>query len=92
MASIKFGKLALRKYWQNLNLAIWILSAIGAHAIIYIGEFFLIWRPLPNSPNRLIKNLAKVSRYTVVCWVALIYILMKTSELLLLDIILALEF
>ena len=64
LASIKFGKLALRRYWQNLNLVIWILSVIGTHAIIYIGKF-LIWRPLPNSPNRQIKNLAKVSRYTV---------------------------
>ena len=26
------------------------LSAIGVHAIIYIGEF-LIWRSLPNLPN-----------------------------------------
>ena len=48
--SIKFGDLDL--------------SAIGAHTIIYIGEF-LIWRPLPNSPNCQIKNLAKVSHYTV---------------------------
>ena len=31
---------------------------------MYIGVF-LIWRPLPNSPNCQIKNLAKVFRYTV---------------------------
>ena len=38
-ASIKFGKLALSRYWRNLNLAIKILSAIHTHTIIYIGEF-----------------------------------------------------
>ena len=65
LASIKFGKLALSKYWGDLNLAIWILSTIGAREMIYIGEF-LIWQPLPNSPNRQIKNLAKVSRYMAV--------------------------
>ena len=65
LASIKFGELALSRYWRDLNLAIWILSTIGARAIIYIGKF-LIWQPLPNSPNRQIKNLAKVSRYMVV--------------------------
>ena len=39
---IKFGKLALSSYWRSLNLAIWILSAIGAHAIIYIGVLYQI--------------------------------------------------
>ena len=42
LVSIKFGELVLRRYWRNLNLAIWILSAIGVHAKIYVGEF-LIW-------------------------------------------------
>ena len=39
--------------------------------IIYIGKF-LIWRPLPNSPNSQIKNLAKVSCYTV-CTLEILY-------------------
>ena len=66
------------KIWRVLNLANWlsvgigeffnlairILSAIDMHAIIHIGEF-LIWQSLPNLPNHQIKNLAKVSRYTV---------------------------
>ena len=64
LVSIKFGKLALSRYWWIFNLAIWILSAIGMHAIIHIGEF-LIWRSLPNLSNRQIKYLAKVFRYTV---------------------------
>ena len=38
-----------------LNLVIWILSAIGVHTTIYIGEF-LIWRSSPFSPNRQIKK------------------------------------
>ena len=38
-ASIKFGELALSRYWRNLNLANKILSAIHTHTIIYIGEF-----------------------------------------------------
>ena len=63
--------------WRALNLANWllegigeikfgdlILSTIGAYAIIYIGEL-LIWRPLPNSLNRQIKNFAKISHYMV---------------------------
>ena len=66
LASIKFGELALSRYWWNLNLVIWILGAIGMHAIVYIGEF-LIWWPLLNSLNHQIKNLTKVSRYTVYC-------------------------
>ena len=41
MASIKFGELALSMCWRNLNLVIRILSAIGTHAIVYIGEFFV---------------------------------------------------
>ena len=40
------------------------LTAIGVHVFSSIGEF-LIWRSIPNSPNRQIKNLAKVFRYTV---------------------------
>ena len=40
------------------------LTAIGVHALSSVGEF-LIWRSIPNSPNHQIKNLAKVSRYTV---------------------------
>ena len=53
-------------HWQSLNLAIWILGVIGAHAIliIYICKF-LIWWSLPNSTNHQIKNLAKVPRYMV---------------------------
>ena len=53
--------LCSRKVWRALNLANWLslyyrysrnknFSTIGAHAIIYIGEFF-IWPPLPKSPN-----------------------------------------
>ena len=38
--------------------------AIGARALSSIGEF-LIWRSMPNLPNHQIKNLTKVSRYTV---------------------------
>ena len=59
--------LALSRYWRNLNLTIWILSAIGTHAIIiiYIAKFF-IWQPLLNLPNCQIKNFAKVSSYIVV--------------------------
>ena len=49
LVRIKFGELALSRYWRSLNLAIWTFSAIGAHAIIYIGKI-LIWRSLPNSP------------------------------------------
>ena len=60
----KFGELALSSYWRNLNLAILNPITIGARAIIHICEF-LVWRSLPNSPNRQIKNLAKVSYYTV---------------------------
>ena len=34
------------------------------HELSSFGEF-LIWQSIPNLPNRQIKNLAKVSRYTV---------------------------
>ena len=37
--AIKFGELALSRYWRTLNLAIWTLSAIGTHTIINIDEF-----------------------------------------------------
>ena len=33
LVSIKFGKMALHWYWQSLNLAIWMLTAIGAHGL-----------------------------------------------------------
>ena len=39
---IKFGELALSSFWRNLNLVILILSAIGACAIIYIGDIYRI--------------------------------------------------
>ena len=37
--AIKFGELALSRYWWILNLAIWTLSTIGTHTIINIDEF-----------------------------------------------------
>ena len=49
----KFGELVLSRFWQNLNLAIWIPSAIGAHAIIYIGNLYRIRQitKLKTSPS-----------------------------------------
>ena len=64
MANIKFGELALSRYWRILNLAILILSTIGAYTMIDIGEFLTRWS-LSTSPNHQTKNLTKVSRYTV---------------------------
>ena len=64
MVNIKFGEFTLSRYiLVKFKLAIRIIvSAVGTHAIIYIGEF-IIWQSLLNSPNRQIKNLAKVFYY-----------------------------
>ncbi len=46
------------------------LTAISVHALGYIGEF-LIWQSIyPEFANCQIKNLAKVSSYTV-CYTSL---------------------
>ena len=37
--AIKFGQLALSRYWRILNLANWSLNAIGIHTIFNIDEF-----------------------------------------------------
>ena len=64
LVSIKFGKVALSWYWWNLNLAIWMFSVIGTHTLS-LNWRVLIRQSLPNSLNHQIKNLTKVSRYTV---------------------------
>ena len=56
------------KVWRVLNLAIWNLSAIGAHAIINIGKF-LIWWSLPNLPNCQIKTSPK---FPALVWLSIV--------------------
>ena len=47
--SIKFGEIALHWYWQSLNLAISMLTAIGAHVLSSFGD-------LPNLPITKLKT------------------------------------
>ena len=55
MVSIKFGKLALSRYWQSLNL----------HVCNNLYWRIFNWLSLPNSSSHQIKNLTKVFHYTV---------------------------